>query len=49
MQDVPANYFHWLWNNGAKDERSPVAQYIRENLDALKIEHPDGIWDRNKF
>lgn len=45
MQDVPANYLHWLWANGLKDDRqSPVAEYIRENLSALKTEYPDGIW-----
>jgi len=45
MQDVPASYFHFLWTNGLKDDkRSDVANYIRRNLDALKKEHPDGIW-----
>lgn len=45
MQDVPAAYLHWLWNNGAKDDQqSNVADYIRKNLDALKKEFPDGIW-----
>ena len=45
MQDVPARYLHWLWSNGLKeDHASSVADYIRRNLDALKKEHPDGIW-----
>jgi len=45
MQDVPAGYFHYLWTNGMnKDKRSPVADYIRRNLPALKKEHPDGVW-----
>lgn len=45
MQDVPADYFHYLWTNGKKaDLRCPVADYIRRNLDALKKEHKDGIW-----
>lgn len=45
MQDVPASYLHWLWNNGlAEDKRSPVAAYIRENLEALEMDFPDGIW-----
>lgn len=45
MQDVPAGYLHYLWNNGLKDDKnSQVAIYIRSNLDALKKEHPDGIW-----
>lgn len=46
MQDVPADYLHYLWQNGLKkDLRSDVADYIRRNLSALKKEHPDGIWD----
>lgn len=45
MQDVPASYFHYLWTNGMSyDHTSEVAAYIRENLSALKQEHPDGIW-----
>lgn len=44
MQDVPASYLHYLWSNGLSDEKSPVANYIRQNLDALKREHTDGIW-----
>lgn len=45
MQDVPASYFHYLWSNGLRlDRNSPVADYIRRNLTALKKEHPDGIW-----
>ena len=49
LKDVPASYFHWLWTN-TKDPMSrktafdPVADYIKRNLDALKDEHPDGIW-----
>lgn len=46
MQEVPASYLHWLWTNGkSSDMRCPVAGYIRENLNALKQEHPDGIWE----
>lgn len=45
MQDVPASYFHYLWTHGMKDEKSPVAEYIRQNLHALKKEYSDGIWD----
>lgn len=45
MQDVPAAYLHYLWCNGLKDDhRSPVADYIRRNLHALKQEYPDAIW-----
>ena len=46
MQDVPASYLHYLWQNGLKDEvdTSEVAQYIKHNLPHLKREYPDGIW-----
>ena len=45
MQDVPAHYLHWLWTNSKKDDRQcAVADYIRRNLNAIKREHPDGIW-----
>lgn len=46
MQDVPASYLHYLWQNGLRtDTANPVADYIQRNLSALKREHPDGIWD----
>jgi hypothetical protein len=47
MQDVPASYLHWLWTNGQnqKVKTEPVAEYIHRNMDALKKEHPDGIWE----
>lgn len=46
LQDVPASYLHYLWQNGLKeDKQSNVADYIRRNLDALKMEHKDGLWD----
>ena len=45
MQNVPASYLHYLWTNGMKEDMtSNVAEYIRDNLAALKYEHPDGIW-----
>lgn len=46
MQEVPASYFHYLWTTGkSEDKTCPVAAYIRRNLDALKKEFTDGIWD----
>lgn len=46
MEDVPAAYLHWLWENGKKFELwCPVARYIRANIDALKQENRDLIWD----
>lgn len=45
MQDVPASYLHWLWTNGKRENKTcPVADYIRRNIDALRKDHPDGIW-----
>ena len=45
MQDVPAHYLCWLWSEKEHDMQCPVADYIRRNLNALKQEHPDGIWE----
>lgn len=46
MQDIPASYFRWLYNNGKKDDKQcPVADYIRRNLGALQMEDKDGIWE----
>jgi hypothetical protein len=44
MQDVPANYLHWLWTSGKESDDDPVSDYIRRNLNALKKEIPDAIW-----
>lgn len=45
MSDVPASYLHYLWWNGLKDDkRSDVADYIRRNLNAIKMESRDLIW-----
>lgn len=45
MQDVPANYLHYLWTNGKKeDRRCPVADYIRRNISALQQKYKNGIW-----
>jgi len=46
MQDVPASYLHWLWTTGGmkEDKLSPVADYIRRNINALKQEYKDAIW-----
>lgn len=45
MAEVPASYFFYLWTNGMEhDMQSDVANYIRDNLDALKIDYPDGEW-----
>ena len=45
MGQVPADYLHFLWTHGMKDDKqSNVADYIRRNLSALKKELPDAIW-----
>lgn len=44
MQDVPVSYLHWLYHVAA-DRNQPVIKYIEENLDALKLENPDLIWE----
>lgn len=45
MSDVPASYLFFLWTNGIQgDKLSPVGDYIRRNLSALKQEHKDGVW-----
>lgn len=48
MSDVPARYFHYLWNNGLKQQvaTNKVAAYISANMSALQLEHKDGIWDK---
>lgn len=46
MSDVPVEYLHWYFcaNNGhIKD--TEVGQYIINNLDALKMENKDLIWN----
>ena len=51
MQNVPTQYLHWFYTNcvvinGTPGER--VLGYILENLDALKQENEDLIWERKK-
>lgn len=42
---IDISYLHWLWSNGKDtDMECPVADYIRRNVHALSMEHPDGIW-----
>lgn len=49
MMDVPASYFHYLWHNGMKAESTSVADYIRRNVDVLKEEDEDLIWDKSSI
>jgi uncharacterized protein (DUF3820 family) len=43
MQDVPASYLFWLWNQRPLSDKK-LENYIYNNIHALKQEHPDGIW-----
>jgi hypothetical protein len=51
MQDVPARYLLWLWNNGLWEiykeprttPRHQVAHYIVENMASLESEDKDTI------
>jgi len=44
MDNVPANYLCWLWSQRPISRCPQVEAYIKENLLALKKDHPDGIW-----
>jgi hypothetical protein len=44
LREVPASYLHWLWKNRPISDRR-LENYIFNSLDALRKEHPDGIWD----
>jgi hypothetical protein len=44
LDEVPASYLHWLWTKRPITASPSLEQYIKENIPALKKEHPDGIW-----
>lgn len=48
MQDVPASYLCWLWNNTdvGKNKFDALHKYIEHSMSALKLEFPDGIWTK---
>lgn len=48
MQDIPARYLHWVWTECRANNPSSkkVVDYIRRNLNALRLEFRDGIWKR---
>ena len=41
MEDVPASYLLWLWNDNV--QHSEVRAYIEESMSALTLECPDVI------
>jgi hypothetical protein len=46
LVDIPADYFHWLWTEGGMSKQdSPIANYIRASLPALRLERQDLLWD----
>lgn len=48
MQDVPVSYLHWVWHNISPTDsnKQRVLNYIKENLNALKMEDKDLIWSK---
>jgi len=49
MQDVPAQYLHWLYYNGLFGEKGlAIKEYIEGAWSALKQETPDLLWERKK-
>ena len=46
LEEVPADYFHYLWTHGMEGKPDDlIHKYIKMNLNGLKDEYPDGIWD----
>jgi hypothetical protein len=45
LEDIPASYLLWLWNNGMwkSKGKDPLADYIAENIRALEIDAPNII------
>lgn len=41
MEDVPASYLLWLWNDDV--QHPDVRAYIEDNMSVLKFENPDTI------
>jgi len=44
MQDVPVEYLHWLYYATGTNGQC-VRDYIKDNIDALKMENKDLIWN----
>lgn len=51
LEDIPASYFLWLWNDGlrhalnADSDRGRLARYVANSMMALMQECPDTIVD----
>ena len=48
MQDVPVGYLHWFYHQSTIRglNQEDVFIYIKENLNALKMENKDLIWSK---
>jgi len=50
MERVPASYLCWLFGElnysipDSSQNQLSVDKYIKDNINALQEEHPDGIW-----
>ena len=42
--DVPVSYLHYVWHNFSGKHTESIKEYIKNNLDALKMENKDLIW-----
>ena len=47
MNEVPDDYYFYLWTHGLekKSNQTPVAKYIRKNLEGFKKNSPELIWE----
>jgi uncharacterized protein (DUF3820 family) len=43
MEDVPASYLLWLWDDGHWQQPGPLHEYIKESFAALMKECPDFV------
>lgn len=42
--DIPVEYFHWIWTNKVYAGNIRMENYLKNNMDALKMENKDLIW-----
>ena len=48
LEDIPIEYFNWLWQRGIKELHPPVGKYIKENLREFKRKKPNLTWKKLK-
>lgn len=46
LENVPANYFHWLWFEAGvqHNKHHKLHDYISDNIDSFRQENKDLIW-----